>query len=152
MKSKTLLAAIVLLLFLVPVMPRRAESQNRGRHPHYLMALADLRLARGYLDKLTPSEHIDMDQDHAVHELEMAISQIKAAAIDDGKDMRDHPPIDANIRPGDRFQRAHDALDAAMHDVQQAEDDPETRDLRGKIVDHVSRAISYVRDIQKRTR
>jgi hypothetical protein len=150
MKLKTLLAALALILMLVPTYSRQAQAQ--GRHPHYLRALSDLRLARAYLDRLTPSERLDDAQTQAVHELEKAIGEIKAASIDDGKDIRFHEPIDARILPRDRWTRAHEALDAAERDVEQEEDDNATRGLQTRIKAHISNAITVVRNIQAHLR
>jgi hypothetical protein len=105
-------------LFL-PALQPKAEAQG-GRHPHYLAALSDLRLARGYLDKLTPSERLDETQLKAIHEIEEAIGAIKHASIDDGKNINDHVPIDARILPRSRYQKAREALGAALHEAKKA--------------------------------
>jgi hypothetical protein len=145
LKTSPLLLALLLLL-ISPAFAPKADAQPP--HPAYIHALTDLRLARTYLDRLTPSERLDDAQVQAVHELEQAISEIKAASIDDGKDIGYHAPIDARIQPRDRFAKAHEALDAAMHDVQQPESDPRTQALQRSIINHISHAITTVRAIQ----
>jgi hypothetical protein len=149
MKISSILAAIAVAVLLVPTTSRQSEAQGQERHPHYLRALSDLRLARGYLDRLTPNERIDEDQQRAINEIDKAIDEIRHASIDDGKDIRDHAPIDARIEPRDRFAKAHEALQAAMGDVRQAEDDPRTRALQGQAMDKIRRATAAVEDIQR---
>jgi hypothetical protein len=149
-RLSTVLAAITLGALLVPTISRQSEAVAQGHHPAYLHALADLRLARAYLDRLTPSEHIDQEQVIAIREIDFAIKDIKEAAIDDGKDLREHPPIDARIEPRGRFQKAREALAAANHDVTQEEDDPHTRGLQRRSIDHIHQAEVAVKGIQER--
>ena len=55
-----------------------------------------------------------------------AIGEIKRAAIDDGKDIHDHPTV---VAPADRPGRLHKALELlrkAHDDVAREEDDPAT--------------------------
>lgn len=147
-KIGSILTAIAVVALLITTIGKRSEVQAQERHPHYLRALSDLRLAGSYLNRLTPSEHIDQDQQSAVAEIEYAITEIKRAAIDDGKDIRDHAPIDAHIEPRDRFRKAHEALKAAMEDVNQEEDDAHTRGLQARAMDHIRKANKAVEDIQ----
>jgi len=149
-KIGRILTAFAVAALLVTTTSKRSEVQAQERHPHYLRALSDLRLARGYLDRLTPSERIDQDQQSAVSEIEYAIGEIKRAAIDDGKDIRDHAPIDAHIEPRDRFRKAREALRAAMDDVNQAEDDVHTKGLQARAMDHIRKANKAIEDIQRR--
>jgi hypothetical protein len=146
----TLLAAIALVALLVPTMGRQSEANAQGRHPHYLHALSDLRLARAYLDRLTPSEHIDDEQMHAIQEIDAAIQEIKKASIDDGKDIHAHEPIDAHIEPRGRFGKAREALNAALKDVSKEEDDPYTKGLQFRAQEHIRHASETVRHIQER--
>jgi hypothetical protein len=146
-KFSVLLAAIAFTALLVPTFGRQAEAQ---KHPSYLHALSDLRLARAYIDRLTPSERLDDDQNAAIHEIEEALSQIKAASIDDGKNINEHMQIDAHIQPHSRFQKAREALAAAEHDVSQEEDDPHTQGLQSRIMDHIHKASQHVKRIQER--
>ena len=146
----TALAAAALALLLIPTIGSDSQADAQRRHPAYLHALSDLRLARAYLDRLTPSERIDEDQRMAIREIDFAIQDIRKAAIDDGKDLRDHAPVDANIQPRNRFQKAHEALAAAMRDVDQEEDDPRVRDLKHRSMEHIRLANDTIRHIQER--
>jgi hypothetical protein len=146
----TLLAAVALVALLVTTTGRQSEANAQGRHPHYLHALSDLRLARAYLDRLTPSEHIDDEQMHAIREIDAAIQEIKKASIDDGKDIHDHAPIDAHIEPRGRFANAHAALTSALNDVDKEEDDPATKGLQFRALEHIRHAGEIVQHIQER--
>ena len=70
-------------------------ADDPGRHPAYLHALTDLRHARAHLENLAPTHHMDKEEEHAIDEIDKAIEEIKRAAIDDGKNLNDHPPVDA---------------------------------------------------------
>jgi hypothetical protein len=150
LKNSTTLAALALAILLIPTISSQSEANGQRRHPAYLHALTDLRLARAYLDRLTPSERIDEDQRIAIREIDLAIHDIREAAIDDHKDLRDHAPVDAHIQPRNRFQKAHEALAAAMHDVDQEEDDPRVRGLKHRSMEHIRLANDTIRHIQER--
>lgn len=144
MKVCKTLFAVMALVAAVTFGASSAQAQAPGRHPAYLRALSDLRLMRGYLDRLTPDEHIDDEQQQAINEIDAAIREIKQASIDDGKDLRFHPPIDARILPENRFRNAREAGNAAWHDVDQAEDDGYARGLKHRALDHIERANHIV--------
>ena len=121
-----------------------SNAQEYGRHPAYLHALSDLRLMRGYLDRLTPSERIDDESQHAIDEIDAAIREIKAASIDDGKDIHDHAPIDAGINRMNRFRKAREAGNAAWADVNREEDNGYARGLKRRALDHIEAANHIV--------
>jgi hypothetical protein len=102
--------------------------------------LSDLRLMRAYLDRLAPSERIDAESQHAIDEIDAAIREVKEAAIDDGKDLRDHPPIDARILPTDRFHKAREAGNAAWHDLDREEDNGFAHGLKHRAMVHIEEA------------
>jgi hypothetical protein len=123
-----------------------AQLDHKGKHPSYLHALTDLRYARGYLDKLGSDDTVDNDSMQAIRQIDAAIGEIKRASIDDGKDLRDHPPIDANVRRTDRFHKAIELLDKARNDVNQEEDDAAARGLKNRALQHIDdahRAIDH---------
>ena len=112
-----MLVRLTLLSILTATCVGVALADKPGDHPHYLHALSDLRHARGYLDKLAMNEHRDELESNAIAKIDAAIRTIKAASIDDGKNLNDHPPIDAHITRSDRYKKALELLDAAHHDV-----------------------------------
>jgi hypothetical protein len=143
-----LFAALAAATLFIATSP--SQAQEYGRHPAYLHALSDLRLMRAYLDKMTPSERIDDESQHAIDEIDAAIREIKEASIEDGKDLRDHAPIDAHITPSNRFRRAREAGAAALHDLDREEDNDFAHGLRHRAVDHIERANHIVDHILHR--
>lgn len=136
--------AILAVILLSPVARAHAQ-QVPGPHPAYLHALSDLRLARGYLEQVEDPQ-VKGDAHRAIGEIDKAIDEIKHAAIDDGKDLHDHPPVDAGIPPRGRFHRALDLLHAAHNDCAHAEDLPEARGLRDRALMHIDYARDTVHD------
>ncbi len=122
----------------------RVDHRGGGEHPAYLRALSDLRSARGFLDKLGADDNVDNDSLRAIQEIDAAIGEIKRASIDDHKDLRDHPPIDAHLRRTDRFHKALELLDKAHGDVKEEEDDPAARGLQARAIGHIDAAHKSV--------
>jgi hypothetical protein len=115
-------------------------------HPAYLHALSSLRLARAFLQR--PSNIvIRWDENRAIREIDAAIREIREAAIDDGKNIDDHPPVD---RPtwGGRLQRALEMVVQARDEVSRDEDSPSGRvhRLRARSLEHIGNAERAIRD------
>jgi len=119
-------------------------ADEPGRHPAYLHALSDLRDARAHLERMTPSDRIDAEQQHAIDEIDKAIWEIKQAAIDDGKNLNDHPPVDARLERRGRYHRALELLDKAHNDIAREEDDQWVRGLRNRAIHHIDEARHIV--------
>ncbi len=115
-----------------------------GKHPEFLHALSDLRAARGYLDKVTPNDVVDNDSAAAIREIDSAINGLKQASIDDGKDLHDHPPIDAHLERTGRLHTAKQLLEKAYADVKGPETDPAAAELQKRIWGHINAAHKYV--------
>jgi hypothetical protein len=115
-----------------------------GPHPAYLHALSDLRAARHYLNDGWAWEPVRRDDNAAIGQIDAAIREIKHAAIDDGKGDADRFPIDRGLSPHDRFRKANELLGAAHHDLDHAEDVPESRDLRNRAIGHIDAAHHIV--------
>jgi hypothetical protein len=136
---RLLLAAAALLL----AAPFAARADMPGRHPFYIHALTDLRTARYLLVQVQGSGDVDA----AIRQIEDAIADIKRAAIEDGKNLDDHPPVDV---PPDRIGRLHRSLEllaGVRRDVTQPEDDPAALDLQGRSLHHVDEAIHHLQRI-----
>ena len=121
-----------ILAFLVALCSALSFAEEPGMHPAYLHALTDLRHARAHLENLAPTHHMDKEEQHAIDEIDKAIEEIKHAAIDDGKNLNDHPPVDARMDRAGRFHRAMELLDKAHNDIAREEDDPRVRGLRDR--------------------
>jgi len=135
--NKPLLATLLLTLTL----PFAANADVPGKHPFYLHALSDLRAARWMLEHRPGDAAVSAHEDVAIAEIDAAIGEIKHAAIDDGKNIEDHPNVDGpKNRPG-RLHRALQLLHKVHSDVAREEDDPITRGLRNRAVGHIDAAI-----------
>jgi hypothetical protein len=121
-------------------------ADNPGKHPFYLHALSDLRDARAHLEHLS-SDPVDHAEEHAIHKIDEAIGEIKKAAIDDGKDIHDHVPVDAHLKRTDRFHKALELLDKAQQDASHAEDQSDTKGLQQRVIHHIEEARSAVRHV-----
>jgi len=133
-----------LLAFVVAVCAVLSFADEPGRHPAYLHALTDLRHARAHLENLAATHHMDKEEEHAIDEIDKAIDEIKRAAIDDGKNLNDHPPIDAGMDRMGRFHRAQELLDKARNDIAREEDDSSVRGLRDRALHHIDEARHIV--------
>jgi hypothetical protein len=133
-----------LLLFVVAACAALTFADEPGRHPAYLHALTDLRHARAHLERGTWSGRMDREEDHAIEEIDKAIGEIKHASIDDGKNLNDHPPVDAHIDRRGRYHRTLELLDKAHNDIAREEDDPSVRGLRDRAIRHIDEAHHIV--------
>ena len=123
------------------LLPLLANADLPGKHPFYLHALTDLRTARWMLEHRPGDAAVSANEDAAINEIDAAIREIKHAAIDDGKNVNDHPNVDvAADRPG-RLHKALELLRKVHSDVAREEDDPVTRGLRDRAVGHIDGAI-----------
>ena len=118
--------------------------QVPGPHPAYLHALSDLRAARHYLNDGWAWQPVRAEDNKAIREIDAAIDNIKAAAINDGKGLNDPFPIDGHLTPQNRFAKANELLYAAHQDLARAEDVPQSRGLRDRALRHVDAAHNTV--------
>src|ERR1700691_332192 len=132
------------LVFFVAICAALTFADEPGRHPAYLHALTDLRHARAHLENLAPTHHMDKEEQHAMDEIDKAIWEIKNAAIDDGKNVNDHPPVDAQMDRAGRYHRTLELLDKAHNDIAREEDDPAVRGLRDRALHHIDEAHRIV--------
>ncbi len=122
-------------------LPWIAQADSPGRHPYYLHALSDLRAARWMVEHRPGDASVSGHEDVAISEIDQAIGEIKRAAIDDGKNIGEHPNVDAPPdRPG-RLHKAVELLRKVHADVAREEDDPVSRDLRNRAVTHIDAAL-----------
>ena len=112
-------------------------------HPHYLSAISDLRYARALLYR-PDWRDVMRDQRGAVEEIDRAIAEAKQAAIDDGKNPDDHPPIDRGLGWEGRFRKAMELLDSASRDLSTEEDNRNASPWRGAALHHVQIAKDFV--------
>jgi hypothetical protein len=123
--------------------PMMAPPPRPGLHPHYLSAISDMRYARALLYR-PDWRDIMRDQRAAVDEIDHAINEAKQAAIDDGKNIDDHPPIDRGLGWEGRFRKAMELLDSANRDLSFEEDNRNASAWRGAAMRHVQAAKDFV--------
>jgi hypothetical protein len=143
MKTLFKIAAIVAAVaFLIPLSLTNANAQ--GKHPAYLHALSDLRDARAHLQHRPDGSPIHVEEHQAIEEINKAIDEIKKASIDDGKNIDEHEPVDAHLPWSGHLHQARDLLSKAHQDVAHEEDNPNTRGLQARVLDHIDRAHHHV--------
>jgi hypothetical protein len=116
-----------------------------AQHPYYLRALSDLRAARWMIEH-RPGDWVQtMDEQEAVHRIDAAINEIKHASIEDGKNLNDHPPVDAVSGQPGRLHAALDYLRKAREDVNHEEDNAYAQGLQGRAFQHIDGAIGAIK-------
>lgn len=90
-----------------------ATADTAGALPAYRDTLADLRHARAYLNVETPDARLHADDAEAIEQIDAAIRDVEEAAVDEGKSLNDHPPVDEHAARADRLRRALELLDRA---------------------------------------
>ncbi|MFZ6654087.1 hypothetical protein [Undibacterium sp. TJN19] len=131
-----------LSLAFVALVPLSSMAQQLpGKHPAYLHALTDLRTARWFLYHQPGSTRVYANEDMGIVEIDAAISEIKRAAVDDGKDINDYKNVDVKEH-GSRLLKSIETLKKARADISSEEDNPEVRGLRDRARMHIDRAIS----------
>jgi hypothetical protein len=126
---------------LAVMLPLSAQADLPGQHPYYLHALSDLRAAYWLIDHRPGDAAVSGQEDIALSEISRAHSDMKAAAIDDGKDIHDHPPVDLPNDHSGRLHRGLEVLRKVRNDVNHEEDDPQTKGLKEGTLVHLDRAI-----------
>jgi hypothetical protein len=110
-------------------------------HPYYLHALADLRNARANLERKGGDKQMKWDEHDGVAAIDRAIKDIKEAALDDGKNIEDHPPVDAREPRDGRLHKALAALQTARGDIDKEEDNAFANGLRNRASHDIDEAI-----------
>jgi hypothetical protein len=136
--SKLLFVISALLLVVPAVVVTSAQPQPPREHPAYLHALTDLRHARAHLQRPDGGELRDQEK-HAINE-------IKKASIDDGKDINDHPAVDAGLDWRGRLHRALELVNKAHNDVAQEEDNSFAQGLQQRALEHIDKAHHHIEE------
>ena len=144
MFKSTIKAVGVVALACLATAPAFADTP--GKHPFYLHALADLRDARAHLEHLS-SDPVDHAEERAIKSIDEAIGELKHAAIDDGKDIKDHMPVDAHLKRTDRFHKAIELLNKAEQDCSHPEEQADTKGLKERIIHHIEEARRETRHV-----
>ena len=137
--SNLRLSAFALILTAVPLVAGHADVP--GKHPAYLHALSDLRAARWMLEHRPGDAAVNEHEQRAVQQIDQAIGDIKQASIDDGKNLNDHPQVDVPTDGPGRLHNAQALLQKVHSDIAQEEEDPATRDLKHRSLEHINDAL-----------
>lgn len=143
MKAVLKLAAVAAVLALAFAFS--ASTGAAQEHPAYLHALSDLRQARAHLERPDHGELREQEK-KAVHEINDAIDEIKKAAIRDGKDLDEHPPVDAHLDWPGRLHRAIELIDKAHNDIAREEDNRFAQGLQQRALLHIDKAHHHVEE------
>jgi hypothetical protein len=129
-----------------PPAPQPMVVMQGPRHPAYLHALEDLRHARAHLQR--PAQMVGIvvawDEAVAVREIDAAMGEIVRAAINDGKNLNEHPPVDARMDWRGRLHRTVELLRKAHQDCAQEEDNAFAQGLQRRAIQHIDGALAYV--------
>jgi hypothetical protein len=118
-----------------------ACAAQPSRHPAYLHALSDLRTARWMLEHRPGDAAVSAHESEAIAEIDHAIAEINRAAINDGKNLHDHPVADYPSDNRGRLHKAADLLRKVRTDTYREEDNPAARGLRDRAIGHVDAAL-----------
>ncbi len=138
------MTAALVLGFVATILTTAAPAPGKD-HPAYLHALTDLRHARAHLQRPDGGELREQEK-KAIHEIDAAIDEIKKAAIDDAKDLNDHPPVDLKMDWKGRLHRALELIDKAHHDVSEDEDNQYAQGLQQRAMMHIDKAHHHVEE------
>ena len=122
-----------------------AYSGFPGKHPAYLHALTDLRLAREYLDKITPDVALDNNELNAIGEINGAMDDINTAAIDDSKDIASFREVDVDLQRTSRYGKALELLNKTYEDIRREEVNGFAQSSQKQALRHINNAISIVK-------
>ena len=143
LKSALMLAAVAGSMLLADC----ASPPPAEHHPAYLHALSDLRSARWLVEHRPGDWAQTVDEVEAVRQIDAAINDIKQAAIDDGKDLNDHPPVDERPDHRGRVHAAIDFLKKARGVIEREEDNGWANSPRLHALSHIDGAIRAARRV-----
>jgi hypothetical protein len=112
-------------------------------NPGYLHALSDLRAARWLIDHVPGDWARVVDEQNAVKKIDDAINEIKNAAIFDGKNINDHPPVDETLDHPGRLRAALELLHKARNDLNGEPDIGSILGLKGRAWEHIDQAMRF---------
>jgi hypothetical protein len=134
-------ALSMMLLLMSVCMISKANNSLQGQHPYYLHALSDLRAARWMIEHRPGNWAQTVDEVEAVKRIDAAIGEIKKAAIEDGKNIEDHPKVDEKNDHNGRLHEAVDFLRKARQDIGHDEDNKFAQGLQARAYMHIDAAI-----------
>lgn len=141
MNRSLLTTAVFAATILLPVSGR---AETPGRHPRYLHARTDLRVAQ-MLSQVREEPNVMRNLRRCDEEIAAAIHEIDVASVIDHKDIDDHPRVDTSLNRTGRFRKMMTLLDSARRDVSQEEDNPRAIAWRNAAFRHIDAARDFLR-------
>jgi hypothetical protein len=129
------------LLLVVLLFAGCASQPPPSKHPAYLHALSDLGSARWMLEHRPGGAAVTAHENEAISEIDHAVAELKRAAIDDGKNVHDHPNVDVPNDYRGRLHKAADLLRKVHADTYREEDNSDARGLRDRALGHIDAAL-----------
>jgi hypothetical protein len=139
--GKGTLLLLLLALGFSSQVSAKGHASKPGQHPAYLHALSNLRAARWLIEHRPGNWQQTNDEMEAVKRIDAAIAEIKKAAIEDGKNLEDHPGVEDRRDHGGRLRLAIEYLRKAHADVDKEEDNGFAQGLRARAMGHIDGAI-----------
>lgn len=140
-RNTTLYIAALAAVALIPV---SGTAETWGRHPRYLHARSDLRVAQ-MISRVREEPNVMRNLRRCDEEIEAAIHEIDVASVIDHKDLEDRPRIDTNLDRSGRFRKMMALLDSARRDIGQEEDNPRAIEWRNAAFRHIDAARGFLR-------
>ena len=131
---------LILVLGVGTQLNANAANPFKPEHPAYLHALSNLRAARWLIEHRPGNWQQTADEMEAVKRIDRAIDEIKKAAIEDGKNLEDHPGVEDRHEHGGRLRLALDYLRKAHEDVNKEEDNDFAHGLKRRALEHIDGA------------
>jgi hypothetical protein len=122
-----------------------AINVGDAHHPNYLNALADLRTGRWLIEHRPGDAQQTEHEGLAVKRIDEALTLIKKASIDDGKDVNDHLTVDEKPDRAGRLQQATEFLKKAERDVNLEEDNAFANGLKDQSMKLIAEAIAQTK-------
>jgi tetratricopeptide (TPR) repeat protein len=135
---KRMLTAVALIT------PAICLAQTYGRHPFYLHARSDLRVA-DRLCNVRDEPSVMRDLQAASGRVREAIRLVDAASVIDRKDVDDNPPIDTYPDRRRRFQAIFQMLASAKRDLSAQEDNLSAVGWRNAAIGQIDQAMNMVK-------
>jgi hypothetical protein len=136
-----------LLLVGIAILAGCVAAPPPHHHPAYLHSLSDLRAARWLIEHRPGDWAQTADEVEAIRQIDAAINDIKKAAIDDGKNLSDHPPVDTHPDNRGRIHESLRYLNKARADISSDEDNGYAGGLRNRALGHIDAAIQAARRV-----
>ena len=142
MQLKTLFAGLITLTIIGA--PTLVRADEPGRHPSYLHARTDLRTAQMLMRVDDPDPKVMRNLREAAENVEAAIHEIDRASVIDGKNLEDHPRVDAIPDRAGRLHRIRELLRQGRADLGREEDDSRARGWRNAAYGHIDEAVEHI--------